>query len=155
MKEYTELDTFINTIDSSESLEGSLIKVLHKAQALYGYLSSDTQLFIARKLGISTAKVNGVVTFYSYFTTKPQGKHIINVCMGTACFVRGSNKIIEALKEKLEIESNETTKDGLFTLKDVRCIGACGLAPIVLIDDKVYGNVKVEDLDVIIDEYKD
>ncbi|WP_066503831.1 complex I 24 kDa subunit family protein [Abyssisolibacter fermentans] len=155
MKEYEELDTFINTIDSSESLEGSLIKVLHKAQALYGYLSNDTQLFIARKLGISTAKVNGVVTFYSYFTTKPQGKHIINVCMGTACFVRGSNKIIEALKEKLEIESNETTKDGLFTLKDVRCIGACGLAPIVLIDDKVYGNVKVEDLDVIIDEHKD
>lgn len=150
-EKFDELESFINSL---ETTEGALIEILHKAQNLFGYLPRDVQLFVSRKLGIPGAEVFGVVSFYSYFTTKPRGKHTISVCMGTACFVRGSEKIIQSMKEKLGIESNEITEDGLFTLKDVRCIGACGLAPVVMIDDKVYGRVKEEDLDGILDSYR-
>ena len=149
-EKFNELEAFI---DNMETTKGALIAILHKAQELFGYLPRDVQLFIARKLGIPGAEVFGVVSFYSYFTTKPRGKHTMSVCMGTACFVRGADKVIERLKEKLGVESNEITDDGLFTLKDVRCIGACGLAPVVMVDDKVYGRVKEEDLDDIIKAY--
>jgi NADH-quinone oxidoreductase subunit E/NADP-reducing hydrogenase subunit HndA len=148
---YDELETFI---DGMETTKGALIEILHKAQHIFGYLSRDVQLFIARKLGIPGAEVYGVVSFYSYFTTKPRGKYTISCCMGTACFVRGADKIIERLKEILKIESNEVTEDGLFTLVDVRCIGACGLAPIVKVNDKVYGRVKEEELEDIIETYR-
>lgn len=150
-EKFDELEVFI---DGLETTKGALIEILHKAQNLFGYLPRDVQLFVARKMGIPGAEVFGVVSFYSYFTTKPRGKHTISVCMGTACFVRGSDKIIEGIKEKLSVESNEITEDGLFTLIDVRCIGACGLAPIVKIDDKVYGRVKEEELDGILDTYR-
>jgi len=148
---YDELGAFIDSLDTTK---GALIEILHKAQGIFGYLSRDVQLYIARKLGIPGAEVYGVVSFYSYFTTKPSGKHTISVCMGTACFVRGADKILEKFKERLRIESNETTEDGLFTIKDVRCIGACGLAPVVTVDGKVYGKVKEGDVDDIIDEYR-
>lgn len=151
-EKYDELEAFI---DSLETTKGALVQILHKAQGIFGYLSKDVQLFVARKLGIPGAEVFGVVSFYSYFTTKPVGKHTISVCMGTACFVRGAEKLLELIKEKLDIESNQTTKDGLFTLKDVRCVGACGLAPIVLVDGKVYGRVKEEDIDGILNVYRD
>jgi len=150
-EKFDELERFI---DGMETTKGGLIRILHKAQDIFGYLPRDVQLFVARKLGIPGAEVFGVVSFYSYFTTKPRGKHTISVCLGTACFVRGSDKIIERMKEKLSIESNEITEDGLFTLKDVRCIGACGLAPVVMVDDKVFGRVKEEDLDEIINAYR-
>lgn len=150
-EKFNELEKFI---DNMETTKGDLIKILHKAQDIFGYLPRDVQLFIARKLGIPGAEVFGVVSFYSYFTTKPNGKYTLSVCMGTACFVRGADKVIERLKEKLEIETNETTEDGLFTLKDVRCIGACGLAPVVTVNDKVYGRVKEEDLDDILKNYR-
>jgi len=151
-EKFEELSGFI---DQLETKDGALIETLHKAQALFGYLPRDVQLYIARKLGIPGAEVFGVVSFYSYFTTKPRGKHTISVCMGTACFVRGADTIIEYFKEKLNIESNEITEDGLFTLKDVRCIGACGLAPVVMVDDKVFGRVKVDEIDEIIQTYRD
>jgi NADH-quinone oxidoreductase subunit E/NADP-reducing hydrogenase subunit HndA len=150
-EKYDELESYI---DSLETTKGALIEILHKAQNIFGYLSRDVQLFIARKLGIPGAEVFGVVSFYSYFTTKPSGRHTISICMGTACFVRGSDKIARIFKEKLGIESNETTEDGLFTLKDVRCIGACGLAPVVMVDDKVFGRVKEEDVESILNEYR-
>lgn len=148
---FDELESFINSL---ETTKGALIEILHKAQEIFGYLPRDVQLFVARKLGIPGAEVYGVVSFYSYFSTKPSGKHTISVCMGTACFVRGADKIVAKFKETLGIESNETTEDGLFTIKDVRCIGACGLAPVVMVDDKVYGRVKVEDVDDIINIYR-
>lgn len=151
-EKYDELEKFI---DGMETTRGELIAILHKAQNIFGYIPRDVQLFVARKLGIPGAEVFGVVSFYSYFTTKPRGKHTISCCMGTACYVRGADKIIERLKEKLGIESNEITEDGLFTLKDVRCIGACGLAPVVMVDDKVYGRVKVEDIDDILNQYRE
>lgn len=148
---FDELDKFINDMGDTE---GALIEILHKAQSVFGYLPRDVQLFIARKLGMPAAEVFGVVSFYSYFTTEPRGKHTISLCMGTACFVRGADKIIERIKEKLNIESNQITEDGYFTLKDVRCIGACGLSPVVMVDDKIYPGVKVEDIDDIIDTYR-
>lgn len=151
-EKFDELESFI---DNMETTKGALIEILHKAQNLFGYLPRDVQLYVARKLGIPGAEVSGVVSFYSYFTTKPRGKHTISTCMGTACFVRGADKIIERLKEKLKIESNEITEDGLFTLRDVRCIGACGLAPVVMVDDKVFGRVKEEELDDILNQYKE
>lgn len=150
-EKFDELESFI---DSMETNKGALIKILHKAQEIFGYLPRDVQLFTARKLGIPGAEVYGVVSFYSYFTTKPRGRHTISACLGTACFVRGADKVIERLKEKLKIESNEITEDGLFTLKDVRCIGACGLAPVVMVDGRVFGRVKEEDLDEIINAYR-
>ncbi|MEW9122432.1 MAG: NADH-quinone oxidoreductase subunit NuoE [Thermotaleaceae bacterium] len=150
-EKFDALEAFI---DGLETTKGALIEILHKAQSIFGYLPRDVQLYIARKLGIPGAEVFGVVSFYSYFTTKPLGKHTISVCMGTACFVRGADRVIEKFKEKLGIESNETTEDGLFTLKDVRCVGACGLAPVVMVDDKVFGRVKEEDLDNILKAYQ-
>lgn len=150
-EKFNELESFI---DQLETTKGALIEILHKAQDIFGYLPRDVQLYISRKLGIPGAEVFGVVSFYSYFTTKPRGKHTLSICMGTACFVRGADKVIEKFKEKLGVESNEITEDGLFTLRDVRCIGACGLAPVVTVDDKVYGRVKEEDIDEIIKAYR-
>ena len=141
-------------IDHLESTEGALIHILHTAQKIFGYIPKEVQLFIARSLGIPGAEVCGVVSFYSYFTTKPVGKHVISVCMGTACFVRGADKIVDRISKKIGIGPDETTKDGFFTLKNIRCIGACGLAPVVMVDDKVYGRVKEEDIDDILDSYR-
>lgn len=148
---YETLETYINSLKDKK---GSLIHVLHKAQELFGYLPPEVQLFIARKLDIPGAKVFGVVSFYSYFTTKPVGKHKISVCMGTACFVRGAEKIVDAFKNELGVQNGETTPDGLFTLKDVRCIGACGLAPVVFLDDQVFGHVTVDGVKEILKKYR-
>ncbi len=150
-EKFDKLDAYIDTI---EDKEGSLIHVLHKAQDLFGFLPKEVQLHIARKTDIPAAKVFGVTSFYSYFTSNPVGKHKVSVCMGTACFVRSAEVIMDGLKEKLQVKSGETTQDNLFTLRDVRCVGACGLAPIVMIDDRVFGRVKVEDLDDIIALYR-
>lgn len=148
---FRELEEYIDNIKTTK---GALIEILHKAQEIFGYLPRDVQLFVARKLGIPGAEVFGVVSFYSYFTVKPMGKHTISVCMGTACYVRGADKIISKMKDYLGIESNETTEDGLFSLKDVRCIGACGLAPVILVDGKVYGRVKENEVEDIINQYR-
>ena len=140
-------------IDGLEEKEGALINVLHEAQDIFGYLSEDLQLFISRKLDLTAAKVFGVATFYSFFTLEPRGKHVISVCMGTACFVKGAEKILNEFKSKLNIKDNNTSEDGLFTIDILRCVGACGLAPVVTVDGKVYGRVKVEDVEGIIKEY--
>jgi len=150
-EKFDELGAFIDNLETSE---GALIEILHRAQKIFGYLPRDVQLYVSRKLGIPGAEVYGVVSFYSYFTTTPRGQHTINVCMGTACFVRGADKIINAVKANLGIESGETTEDNMFTLKDIRCIGACGLAPVVMVDDKVFGRVKETDIDEIINFYR-
>lgn len=151
IEKFQELDDYIVTLDDKK---GSLIHVLHKAQDIFGFLPKEVQLYVARQLDLPGAKVFGVASFYSYFTSNPVGEHKISVCMGTACFVRGAEKIFDELKSKLNVESGETTEDNMFTLKDVRCIGACGLAPIVMIDDKVFGRVKLEELDNILDEFR-
>ena len=147
---YPALDAFY---DSLPDINGALIPMLHKAQEEYGYLSQDVQLYVAHKLGIPASKVFGVATFYSLFSLERKGQFRINVCMGTACYVRGSEGILEAFEKELSIKRTETTKDGLFTLDSIRCVGACGLAPVVMVNDKVYGRVTADDVKNIIDEY--
>lgn len=145
------LDAFIKLQHAEEE---ALISILHKAQELFGYLPSELQLYVARKLNIPAAKVYGVVSFYSYFSQEKRGTYTINICLGTACFVKGVEKVMHEFADKLDIKPGGTTSDGLFTLKDVRCIGACGLAPVVMINDKVFGHVKPGDVEKIIADYK-
>lgn len=140
-QKFVELDAYI---DSIEEREGALISILHKSQELFGYLPQEVQLHIARKLDIPAAKVNGVVTFYSYFSEEPKGEHVVSLCMGTACFVRGAEDILQEFEGKLKIKAGETTPDGRFTLDVLRCVGACGLAPVVTIDGRVHGRVRKE-----------
>lgn len=146
------LEAFINKLEDKES---SLIKVLYQAQHIFGYLPKDVLFFIGAKLGIPTSKIYGVVTFYSYFTTVPKGRSQIKVCMGTACFVRGAEKIAKGLEQQLDLKMGETSSDQRFSLECLRCVGACGLAPVVLVNDTVYGKVAAEDVSKIISECKD
>lgn len=118
---------------------GPLMPTLQDAQEIFGCIPLEVQKLISEELGESIAKINGVVTFYSLFSTEPKGKHIIRVCMGTACYVRGGQNLLDAFSEALGIKAGETTEDGLYTLEATRCIGACGLAPVFTIDGKVYG----------------
>jgi len=148
--QFEELDQFMGTIAGTED---DLIKVLHKAQSIFGYLSDDVQYYVAKKMNIPVSKVYGVVTFYSYFATKPKGKYRISVCMGTACYVRGAEPVLEEFKKELAISCDETTPDGKFSLDTLRCVGACGLAPVVLVGEKVYGHVTKEMVKDILAEY--
>lgn len=145
-----QLDRFI---DALPKLDGALIATLHEAQDLFGYLPEDVQLHIARRLQLPAAKVFGVVTFYSGFSMEKKGQHQIHICMGTACFVRGAEDVLRAFEEQLGIKQGDTTKDGAFSLDCLRCVGACGLAPVVMFGDKVYGRVKPDEVKNIIDEY--
>ena len=133
---------------------GALIPVLHEAQELYGYLPFEVQKISADGLDIPVAKVYGVVTFYSRFSLTPKGKYRISVCLGTACYVKGAAEILDKLKERLSIDVGECTDDGLFSLDSCRCIGACSLAPVVTINEEVYGKLVPEDIDGIIDKYE-
>ena len=142
-------------IERYKHREGSLIQVLHVAQQIYGYLPMHVQRLIADGLDLPLSEVSGVVTFYSFFTTQPRGKHIIRVCLGTACYVRGSKKIIQRLEELLKVGVGDTTDDRLFSLEVARCIGACGLAPAMTIDEKVYKQVNAEKLDSILAQYRE
>ena len=131
---------------------GELINILHGVQDTLGYLPKEVQELIALELGISAARVYGVVSFYSFFTMKPKGKYPISVCMGTACYVRGGEKVLDEFRRQLGIEVGGTTPDGLFSLDSLRCVGACGLAPVVMIGPRVYGRLKVTDVKGILDE---
>ncbi|MEG0842798.1 MAG: NAD(P)H-dependent oxidoreductase subunit E [Romboutsia sp.] len=148
---FNELDKFIDALPTQK---GALIQVLHHAQGIFGYLPREVQLHVAKKLDVSPSKVYGVVSFYSYFTTEPNGEFKISVCLGTVCFVKGSDKILEEFERLLEIKSGETTPDLKFSLEGLRCVGACGLAPVVVVNGKVYGNVKVDQVEDILNEYK-
>ncbi len=130
-----------------------LINVLHKAQGLFGYLPAEVQEIISRELKVPLAKVYGVVTFYSFFTMVPRGEFPISICMGTACYVRGAEKVLDEFKRKLKIEVGETTPDGKFSLNCLRCVGACGLAPVVMVGEKTYGRVSPDGVEEILNEY--
>lgn len=132
-----------------------LINVLHKTQEHFGYLPAEIQEVVAQELKVSVAHVYGVVTFYSFFTMLPKGKHPISVCTGTACYVRGADNVLQEFKRRLGIEVGETTEDGKFSISGLRCVGACGLAPVVLVGDKTYGRVAPDEVKNILDEYKD
>jgi NADP-reducing hydrogenase subunit HndA len=133
--------------------KSELINVLHKAQGIFGYLPAEVQEVIARELNISVAHVYGVVTFYSFFTMTPKGSYPISICLGTACYVRGAEKVLEEFKKELKIQVGETSADGRFSLSCLRCVGACGLAPVVMVGEKVYGRVSPDGVKDIIAEY--
>lgn len=150
-----DIDKLKEVCASFNNEPGELINVLHKAQGIFGYLPAEVQEIVAKEMNVHLAKVYGVVTFYSFFTMTPKGKHPISVCTGTACYVRGAEKVLDEFKRILKIKVGETTADGKFSLSCLRCVGACGLAPVVLIGDKTYGRVSPEGVKAILDEYND
>jgi len=149
-----QIKTIQDICKSFGNQSGELINILHKTQETFGYLPAEVQRVIARELNISEAKVYGVVTFYAFFTMKPKGKHKISVCMGTACYVRGAEKVVDELKKELKIGVGDVTPEGKFSLDCLRCVGACGLAPVVMIGDKVYGRVEAPQVKGILAEYE-
>jgi NADP-reducing hydrogenase subunit HndA len=150
-----QVDKIKEICRSFDNNPGELINVLHKVQGTFGYLPAEVQEVVAAELKIAVAKVYGVVTFYSFFTMVPKGRHPISVCTGTACYVRGAETVLEEFKKALKVEVGETTADGKFSISCLRCIGACGLAPVVMVGEKTYGRVSPEMVSDIIDEYKD
>jgi len=134
---------------------GEVINVLHQVQGKFGYLSAEVQEEVAHELNMPVAKVYGIVSFYSFFTMQPKGKHPIDVCLGTACYVRGAEKVLDAFKRHLNVKIGECTPDGKFSLNTLRCVGACGLAPVAMIGDKVYGRLTPDMVPGVLAEYAD
>jgi NADP-reducing hydrogenase subunit HndA len=147
---YRELEEFIGKLPTKE---GHLVTTLHKAQSLFGYLPKEVQQFVADYMGVSLAKVYGVVSFYTFFTMVPKGKYPISICMGTACYVKNAEKVVDAFKEALDVEIGEVTPDGKFSIDVLRCVGACALAPILTVGEKVYAHVSPDQVKNIIAEY--
>lgn len=137
-----------------EKNKSNLIQILNEVQEYYGYVPMKAQEAISKYLEIEMAEIYGVITFYSRFTLKPKGKYNVAVCLGTACFVKGSEKLLDTAKEALKIKEGETTADGKFSLEATRCIGACGLAPVFTVNDEVYGKATPELMKKVIEEYK-
>jgi len=150
----TTLRAFMAEANTQEHSESHLIAVLHKAQELFGYLPRPVMDEVAEVLQIPTAHIWGVATFYHYFNLNPVGQHIISVCRGTACYVKGSEAVMDALKKELGIQVGQTTEDKLFTLQEARCLGACGIAPVIMIDDKIYGELDAKKTVEIIHQYR-
>ncbi|MDO5124976.1 MAG: NADH-quinone oxidoreductase subunit NuoE [Ruminococcus sp.] len=140
-------------IEKHRNQPGGLMPILQEAQAIYGYLPYEVQSIIAKELDISMSKVYGVATFYSQFSLTPKGKYQISICLGTACYVKGSDKLLEAVEEKLGIKNGECTPDGLFSIDCCRCVGACGLAPVMLINEDVYGKIDPKQVPEILESY--
>ncbi len=138
-----------------KNTDGALIPVLHEAQDIYGYLPLEVQKKISEGIGVPLSDIYGVVTFYTQFSINPKGQYKIGVCLGTACYVKGSGNILERIKEKLGIDVGECTPDGRFSLDATRCVGACGLAPVMTINDDVYGRLVIDDVDKILAKYVD
>lgn len=141
-------------IDAHKDQKGAVIPVLHEAQGIYGYLPIEVQEMIAEGLNVPLAEIYGIVTFYAQFSLNPKGKYQIGVCLGTACYVKGSGDILEKVKELLNIEVGECSADGKFSLDATRCIGACGLAPVLTINEDVYGRLTVDDVEDILKKYE-
>ena len=139
---------------SFDNKPGEVINVLHKVQGEYGYLPAEVQELVAKELGIPVSIVYGIVSFYSFFTMTPKGEHPISVCLGTACYVRGAEKVLDELKRQLGIGVGEVTPDGKFSLTCLRCVGACGLAPVIEVGDKVYGRMTPDRVKDVLAEYK-
>ncbi|MDE6372978.1 MAG: NADH-quinone oxidoreductase subunit NuoE [Clostridia bacterium] len=140
-------------IAKHRSERGCLMPILHEAQEIYGYLPAEVQTIIAEELGIPLSEVYGVATFYTQFSLQPKGKHRISVCLGTACYVKGSDKILAAVERELRISCGECTPDGMFSIDSCRCVGACGLAPVMIVDDDVYGRLTEKDVPGILKKY--
>jgi len=153
---YNELGEYIKTLISNNNdiaqRRGALLPSLYKAQDIFGFLPEEVQEFVAKELDIHLSEIFGVVSFYSYFTMRPQGKFRISVCTGTACYIKGADKLMKLFSESLGIDDGEVTKGLTHSLDTLRCVGACGLAPVVLVNDKVYGNVTPDMIPMILKE---
>lgn len=150
-QKYEQLKT---VIDGWKGKQGALMPVMHEAQHIFGCIEEKTQNFIAEHLGVSTTQIYGVATFYSQFTLQPRGKYTVGVCLGTACYVRGAQKVFDAFSSQLGIKANRTTPDNLFTLEATRCIGCCGLAPAIMVNEEVYGRLTDADVPGILEKYR-
>lgn len=148
-------DNMKKILEKYSNDKSNLIQILNEVQEKYGYIPEFAQAEVAEYLGIERAEVYGVITFYSRFTLKPKGKYSVSVCLGTACFVKGSEKLLDKAKEILKIEEGETTLDGKFSIDSTRCIGACGLAPVFTVNDEVYGKATPEVVEKVLREYMD
>lgn len=144
----------LSVIDEHRDDKGALMPILQKAQEIYGYLPIEVQTIISNEMNVPLEKIYGIVTFYSQFSLYPKGKYKISVCLGTACYVKGSGDLFSKLQEMLGIEDGECTPDGKFSLESCRCIGACGLAPVLTVNDDVYGKLTLDDLDGIFAKYE-
>ena len=149
-----ELDKLDEIVDRYSGQAGYLIPALKDAQELYGYVPAEVQRRLAEGMNVAPSHVYGVVTFYSFFTIEPRGKHTIRLCLGTACYVKGAKEMLEILVRELGIDVGETSDDGLFTLEAVRCLGACGLAPAMIVGEDTFGNVNPRDTLTILEGYK-
>jgi NADH-quinone oxidoreductase subunit E len=142
-----------NLVEKWKDKKGNLIMILHELQNHYGYVPRELSLQLSRMLDVPLARIYEVLTFYNFFKLEPPGKHRISVCMGTACYLKGASHILEEVKNILNVKEGQTTEDGVFSLDVVRCLGCCGLAPVVMIDEKVYGKVKKSEITEIISKY--
>jgi NADH-quinone oxidoreductase E subunit len=147
---YAELEAYIS---ENKDMDGALIPVMQKAQELFGYLSLETMELISERLDVPVAEIYGVATFYALFSLTPKGEYVISVCTGTACYVKGAQLVLDEVKNQLGIGSGETTKDGKFSIQDTRCLGCCGLAPVMMINNDVYGRLEPADVKDILAKY--
>ena len=153
---FEKLDAYIKTLNISKRdprRKGHLIRVLHRAQHYFGYLPEEVQKFVANRLSLQHSDISGVISFYNYFTTTPKGKYNVSVCTGTACYVKGADKVLAEFEKRLGIKDGGVSADTIFSITSLRCVGACGLAPVVLVNEKVHGRLKASDVQTIIDSY--
>ena len=153
--EKERVEALQRVIDELRDEPGALMPIMQRAQDIFGYLPEDVQKYIAKEMDIPVSDVYGVATFYAQFNLEPKGQYTISVCMGTACYVKGSQEILDKFKEKLGIDVGECTEDGLFSLDACRCIGACGLAPVVTVNDDVYGKLNADMVEDILKKYEE
>lgn len=149
-----QIDRLLESVQKYKNDEGKVMLVLHEVQEYLGYVPYEAQKLIAENLEVPMSDIYGVVTFYSRFSLKPVGKYKIGICLGTACYVKGADKIIDKIEQRLGIKVGETTEDGRFSIAAMRCLGACGLAPVMTINEDVYGKLELNEIDVILDKYK-
>lgn len=149
-----QYDELISVIADHKDDKGALMPILQKAQDIYGYLPIEVQTVISNEMDIPLEKIYGIVTFYSQFSLSPKGKFKVSLCMGTACYVKGAGDILSKIKEQLQISEGECTKDGNFSIEPCRCIGACGLAPVMTVNDDVYGKITADDVEGILAKYE-
>ncbi len=153
-KKIEQLTSFIKSVADKPHPDSYLIAVLHKAQELYGYLPREIMDVISEQMNIPTANIWGAATFYHYFNLNPPGRYTISICLGTACYVKGANDVLNAIKNHLEIDLGQTTEDGLFSLQPARCLGACGLAPVIMIEDKIHGDLTPKSVVELLEQYR-